>query len=85
MKLRILSLSIRAMFRPLGVVAGPDYQVPQWPIFPVAWLYDLRAKAADDTADARGEQSAADLLGHTSVATTKRHYLRRGKIVGPTK
>jgi integrase len=50
-----------------------------------AWLYDLRAKAADDTADARGEQSAADLLGHASVSTTKRHYLRRGKIVGPTK
>ncbi|WP_019573295.1 tyrosine-type recombinase/integrase [Curvibacter lanceolatus] len=50
-----------------------------------AWLYDLRAKAADDTADARGEQSAADLLGHANVSTTKRHYLRRGKIVGPTK
>lgn len=37
MKLRILSLSIRAMFRPLGIVAGPDYQHPRWPIFPVAW------------------------------------------------
>jgi integrase len=50
-----------------------------------AWLYDLRAKAADDTADVRGEQGAADLLGHASVATTKRHYLRRGKIVAPTR
>ena len=50
-----------------------------------AWLYDLRAKAADDTADLRGEQGAADLLGHASVATTKRHYLRRGKIVPPTR
>lgn len=50
-----------------------------------AWLYDLRAKAADDTADVRGEQSAADLLGHTSVSTTKRHYLRRGRVVSPTR
>lgn len=48
-------------------------------------FYDLRAKAADDTADGRGEEAARDLLGHDSVRTTQRHYLRRGKIVTPTK
>lgn len=49
------------------------------------WFYDLRAKAADDTSDLRGDQAASDLLGHDSVRTTQRHYLRRGKIVAPTK
>jgi integrase len=49
------------------------------------WFYDLRAKAADDTSDDRGDQAASDLLGHDSVKTTQRHYLRRGKIVAPTK
>lgn len=49
------------------------------------WFYDLRAKAADDSADERGEQAASDLLGHDSVKTTRRHYLRRGKIVVPTR
>jgi integrase len=49
------------------------------------WFYDLRAKAADDTSDERGDQAASDLLGHDSVKTTQRHYLRRGKIVTPTK
>lgn len=49
------------------------------------WFYDLRAKAADDTSDERGDQAASDLLGHDSVSTTRRHYLRRGKIVEPTK
>lgn len=48
-------------------------------------FYDLRAKAADDTADGRGEEAARNLLGHDSVKTTQRHYLRRGKIVAPTK
>jgi integrase len=48
-------------------------------------FYDLRAKAADDTADGRGEEAARDLLGHESVKTTQSHYLRRGKIVAPTK
>lgn len=48
-------------------------------------FYDLRAKAADDTADGRGQEAARDLLGHDSVKTTQRHYLRRGKIVTPTK
>ena len=49
------------------------------------WFYDLRAKAADDTADDHGDQAAANLLGHASVSTTQRHYLRRGKLVGPTR
>ena len=49
------------------------------------WFYDLRAKAADDTADDRGEQAASHLLGHDSVKTTQRHYLRRGKKVEPTR
>lgn len=48
-------------------------------------FYDLRAKAADDTADGKGQEAARDLLGHESVRTTQRHYLRRGKIVTPTK
>ena len=48
-------------------------------------FYDLRAKAADDTADGRGQEAARDLLGHDSVKTTQRHYLRRGKIATPTK
>lgn len=48
-------------------------------------FYDLRAKAADDTSDERGDQAASDLLGHESVKTTQRHYFRRGKIVAPTK
>ncbi|WP_272970413.1 tyrosine-type recombinase/integrase [Comamonas terrigena] len=49
------------------------------------WFYDLRAKAADDVADDRGEQAASKQLGHASVSTTKRHYLRRGPRVGATK
>lgn len=49
------------------------------------WFYDLRAKAADDTSDERGEQAASNLLGHESVKTTQRHYLRCGRIVPPTK
>jgi integrase len=46
---------------------------------------DLRAKAADDTSEVRGEQAASDLLGHETLQTTRRHYLRRGKAVAPTK
>lgn len=46
---------------------------------------DLRAKAADDVADQRGETAASNLLGHETVRTTQRHYLRKGKIVEPTK
>lgn len=49
------------------------------------WFYDLRAKAADDVAEARGEQDASKQLGHTSVRTTQRHYLRRGAKVKATK
>jgi integrase len=49
------------------------------------WFYDLRAKAADDVSDDHGDQAAADLLGHGNVATTKKHYLRKGKIVPPTR
>lgn len=49
------------------------------------WFYDLRAKAADDVADERGEAAASKQLGHTSVSTTKRHYLRRGAKVTATK
>lgn len=49
------------------------------------WFYDLRAKAADDTAEKTDEQIAANLLGHENVATTRAHYLRRGKLVKPTK
>jgi integrase len=48
-------------------------------------FYDLRAKAADDTSDDRGDQAAIDLLGYDCVKTIKPHYLRRGKIVAPTK
>ena len=49
------------------------------------WFYDLRAKAADDVADERGELAASKQLGHTSVQTTKRHYLRRGARIKATK
>ena len=35
--------------------------------------------------DIKRVQAASDLLGHDSVKTTQRHYLRRGKIVAPTK
>lgn len=49
------------------------------------WFYDLRAKAADDKSSELGDQAASDLLGHDSVKTTRKHYLRRGKIVAPTR
>lgn len=49
------------------------------------WFYDLRAKAADDVADVRGEMEASKQLGHTSVQTTKHHYLRRGAKIQATK
>lgn len=48
-------------------------------------FYDLRAKAADDVSEVRGEAAAAELLGHDSVTTTQRHYLRKGRVVGPTR
>lgn len=49
------------------------------------WFRDLRAKAADDKADDAGETEAQKLLGHTDGRTTAKHYLRRGKVVGPTR
>lgn len=49
------------------------------------WFYDLRAKAADDISVERGDQDASNLLGHDTVKTTKKHYIRRGKIVEPTR
>ena len=49
------------------------------------WFRDLRAKAADDKAELEGESEAQKLLGHTDGRTTSKHYLRRGKVVGPTK
>lgn len=50
-----------------------------------AWFYDLRAKAADDVSESDSDQAAADLLGHAGVSITKKHYIRRGKVVGPTR
>ena len=49
------------------------------------WFRDLRAKAADDKADLMGEAEAQKLLGHTDGRTTSKHYLRRGRVVSPTK
>lgn len=49
------------------------------------WFYDLRAKAADDVSEMHGDQTASNLLGHGSVAITQRHYLRKGKVVSPTR
>lgn len=49
------------------------------------WFYDLRAKAADDVAEVSGDDAAKTLLGHTDGRTTARHYLRRGKLVDPTR
>jgi integrase len=67
--------------RAAAAVANPDMADE----IKAMWFYDLRAKAADDTADVLGDQAAADLLGHDNVSTTQRHYLRRGKTVGPTR
>lgn len=67
--------------RTLAAIAAPDLA----DAIKNFWFYDLRAKAADDTSDERGDQAASDLLGHDSVKTTQRHYLRRGKIVAPTR
>ncbi|GJM17466.1 MAG: hypothetical protein DHS20C13_27930 [Thermodesulfobacteriota bacterium] len=40
---------------------------------------DLRAKTASDTT----EQHATDLLDHSTIAVTKRHYRRKPKVVKP--
>lgn len=85
--LRGLSLTkhtLRNHFEPARAAAAKEYPELATEI-KAMWFYDLRAKAADDTADDHGDQAAADLLGHKNVATTQRHYLRRGKKVGPTR
>jgi len=42
-------------------------------------FHDLRAKAATDKADQTTDQEASDLLGHASVRTTQRNYIRHRK------
>jgi len=74
---------VRAGFeaaREAATVANPDLAKA----IREAWLYGLRTRADDDTADAQGEQNAVALLRHANVSTTKRHDLRRYEIVGPT-
>ncbi|MCG9100488.1 tyrosine-type recombinase/integrase [Laribacter hongkongensis] len=47
---------------------------------------DLRAKAATDTDESRGEKGAQELLGHASETMTRRYIRNRlGKRVMPTK
>lgn len=47
---------------------------------------DLRAKAATETDESRGEKEAQALLGHASETMTKRYIRnRRGKLVMPTR
>lgn len=82
----VTEISLRRHFekaREAAAVAAPDEETAD--AIRKFWFYDLRAKAADDVAEARGEQAAAKQLGHTSVTTTKRHYLRRGAKVQATK
>jgi integrase len=67
--------------RNTAIAAHPDH-ADQIKAF---WFRDLRAKAADDKADQAGESEAQKLLGHTDGRTTSKHYLRRGKLVGPTR
>ena len=81
---RLTAPALRSQFDVAKKLASnklPDLQ----PEIKKFWFYDLRAKAADDTSDQRGDQAASDLLGHDSIKTTQRHYLRRGKKVSPTK
>jgi hypothetical protein len=49
--------------RKKAALESPDLAPPAIKAF---WFYDLRAKAADDTSDERGEQVASDLLGMTA-------------------
>lgn len=82
----VTEISLRRHFekaRESAALAAPDAETAA--AIRAFWFYDLRAKAADDVADERGEQAAAKQLGHTSVTTTKRHYLRRGAKVHATK
>ena len=72
-----------------GFVSARDQAAERHPDLAEAikafWFYDLRAKAADDVAEISGEDAAKKLLGHTDGRTTARHYLRRGKLVDPTR
>ena len=48
----------------------------------------LKAEAAKKpafAAEIHGDQAATNLLGHGSAKTTKDHYLRRDKIVAPSR
>ena len=83
---RGMGLSLKTLQRRFSKArekAAADH--PEMPEIAGMWFYDLRAKAAADTTERDGIQAAADLLGHRSVATTKGHYDRRGKSVGPTR
>lgn len=80
------SITLRRHFERARAKAAEAASTPQLAAeIRAFWFYDLRAKAADDVAEARGEQAAAKQLGHASVSTTKRHYLRRGAKVQATK
>lgn len=95
-KIWVTALLIQMNGRPLttmtlrsGFVAAREAAAEQHPDLADAirafWFRDLRAKAADDKADQAGDAEAQKLLGHTDGRTTAKHYLRRGKIVSPTK
>lgn len=95
-KIWVSALLIKMNGKPLttmtlrnGFVAARETAAQQHPEQAAAirafWFRDLRAKAADDKADLSGEAEAQKLLGHTDGRTTAKHYLRRGKIVSPTK
>ena len=43
---------------------------------------DIRPKVATDMDDIERAQAT---LGHKQIATTQRHYIRRGKLVDPAK
>ncbi|AMM23209.1 integrase [Variovorax sp. PAMC 28711] len=82
--LRLAKKTMREMFvtaRAKAADANPELREA----IEAFWFYDLRAKAADDVADEHDDQTASNLLGHGSVAITTRHYLRKGKIVAPTR
>lgn len=95
-KIWVSALLIQANGKPLttmtlrnGFVAAREAAANHYPdqadAIRAFWFRDLRAKAADDVADQSGATEAQNLLGHTDGRTTAKHYLRRGKIVGPTK
>lgn len=50
------------------------------------WFTKLRSKAATDVSKMRGDQEASDLLGHSDVQITRKHYIEKeGKLVKPTR